>query len=433
MNFPGDGHPTTPGATRIQIAPATIKEALSIQSHGSGGVQRTLSEADSDRLDRLRGRPLAEILVAEGALPAYRIAAFEAELRSEPGAGGSVALVAAQLTSAAFMHVLSEQLRGRTVTVDEAFQEARRVWSHAAVTPTDPGPDSTMPADEGSTGPGVADLSDELPPGSMLDGRYRIVRFLGRGGFGDVYLGEEIAGGRPVALKLMRRPSDKALRYFEHEGRTLSRLKHENIAEVFHSSRIGGGYYLAMEFVEGESLRARLVREKTIAPAEAVRLLEQGCSALQCAHDLAVIHRDIKPENLMLVAGRLKLLDFGLAVLDQMDADSAITAQGNIAGTFAYMSPEQCEGARLDPRTDIYSLGVVAYEMLSGSNPFSGSSQPEIVKKKIIDPLPPLRARAPTVPASLEAAVHRALERDRACRFATAAEFAQALRPAAAR
>jgi len=262
-----------------------------------------------------------------------------------------------------------------------------------------------------------------------LEGRYAIDREIGHGGMATVYLARDLRHDRDVAVKVLR-PELAAVigaERFLAEIKTTANLQHPHILPLHDSGEVNGAVFYVMPFVEGESLRDRLQREKQLPIAEAVRIATEVASALDYAHRHGVIHRDIKPENVLLHDGRALVADFGIA-LAASNAGSRMTETGMSLGTPHYMSPEQAMGERvLDARTDVYALGCVLYEMLTGDPPFIGSTAQAIVAKVMTEkPVPPSRARD-TVPEPVEDAVLTALAKLPADRFASAAEFAAAL------
>lgn len=264
---------------------------------------------------------------------------------------------------------------------------------------------------------------------SALSDRYRIERELGSGGMATVYLAHDVRHDRKVALKVLK-PDLAAVigaSRFLAEIRTTANLQNPHILPLHDSGAVDGTVFYVMPFIEGESLRDRLTREKQLPVPDAIRITTAVADALQYAHDHKVIHRDIKPENILLQGGHALVADFGIA-LAASTAGSRMTETGMSLGTPHYMSPEQAMGERdLDARTDIYALGCVLYEMLTGQPPFTGPTAQAIVAKVITEqPVPPSRLRA-TVNENLEEAVLTALQKLPADRFPTAAAFASAL------
>ena len=263
-----------------------------------------------------------------------------------------------------------------------------------------------------------------------LRDRYRLERELGRGGMATVYLAEDLKHHRKVAIKVLR-PELAAVigaGRFVREIRTVAGLQHPHILGLIDSGEVQGTAYYVMPFVEGESLRDRLVREKQLPIPDAVRIASEVASALDYAHRHGVIHRDIKPENILLHDGQALVADFGIALAVSQAGGARITETGMSLGTPYYMSPEQAMGEReITARSDVYALGCVLYEMLTGDPPFIGSTAQAIVAKVLTEkPAPPHRVRE-RVPEAVEFAVLMALEKLPADRFATAAEFSAAL------
>jgi serine/threonine-protein kinase len=264
---------------------------------------------------------------------------------------------------------------------------------------------------------------------AALADRYRIERELGQGGMATVYLACDLRHDRDVAIKILR-PELAAVigaERFLSEIRTTANLQHPHILPLHDSGDVGGSLFYVMPFIEGESLRDRLDREKQLPIGDAVRIIGEVAGALDYAHRHGVIHRDIKPENILLHDGSALVADFGIA-LAASSAGTRMTETGMSLGTPHYMSPEQAMGERtLDARTDVYALGCVCYEMLTGDPPFTGSTAQAIVAKVMTEkPVPPSRMRD-TVPEAVEDAVLTALAKLPADRFASAAEFASAL------
>jgi eukaryotic-like serine/threonine-protein kinase len=264
-----------------------------------------------------------------------------------------------------------------------------------------------------------------------LAGRYGVVRELGQGGMATVYLAEDLRHGRQVAIKVLR-PELAAVigaERFVREIRTIAALQHPHILGLIDSGEVDGTAYFVMPFVEGESLRDRLTREKQLPVEEALRLAGEVASALEYAHRRGVVHRDIKPENILLHEGQALVADFGIALAASSAGGTRMTETGMSLGTPHYMSPEQAMGEReISPRSDVYALGCVLYEMLLGEPPFTGPTAQAIVARVMTEAPRSLVAQRHTVPPHVEAVVHRALEKLPADRFASAGEFMEALR-----
>jgi serine/threonine-protein kinase len=271
------------------------------------------------------------------------------------------------------------------------------------------------------------------PPAGLLHSladRYRIERELGAGGMATVYLAHDLRHDRDVAIKVLHPDLGAALgaERFLSEIRTTARLQHPHILPLLDSGDAGGLLYYVMPVVTGESLRARLERERQLPIADAVRLAREIASALDYAHRHGVIHRDIKPENVLLHDGQAQVADFGIALAVQSAGTQRLTQTGLSLGTPQYMSPEQAMGERvIDARADIYALGAVTYEMLTGEPPFTGASVQAVVARLISEDPRPLAVQRRSIPEHVDAAVMRALEKLPADRFASAAEFAAAL------
>ena len=263
-------------------------------------------------------------------------------------------------------------------------------------------------------------------------GHYRIVSLLGAGGMGEVYLAEDTRLKRKVALKLLpahfTADRDRARR-FEQEARAASALNHPNIITIHEIGEIGETHYMVTEFIDGEVLRARLSHGRMELPS-ALEVTLQVTSALAAAHEAGIVHRDIKPENIMLRRdGYVKVLDFGLAKLAEpparvIDAQAPTaggvsTEIGVVMGTARYMSPEQARGQKVDARSDIFSLGIVLYEMITGRVPFEGPTSSDVIAA-ILDKNPsPLTQYLPEVPVELERIVAKAMRKDREERYQT--------------
>jgi len=279
-----------------------------------------------------------------------------------------------------------------------------------------------------------------LQPGTLVDGRYRILSHLASGGMGEVYTAEHVYMRRTLALKVLHpqfgNDPEMAVR-FQREAQIASSLDHPNIVRVFDFGKTGDGkLFLAMELVAGEQLEDMLVREGRMAPARAVALMGEICDAVHDAHAHGIIHRDLKLANVIVTKRKdeeqPKVLDFGIARLtDEAPAgDKAVTRRGIVVGTPEYLSPEQALGQPLDARADVYSLGIMAYTLLAGRLPFFSENLRHVVTMQLTQPPPPLTGVSPELDAhpALCAAVYRALEKERDRRFPTAAALGQALR-----
>jgi serine/threonine protein kinase/Flp pilus assembly protein TadD len=272
-------------------------------------------------------------------------------------------------------------------------------------------------------------------------GHYKISKRIGSGGMGEVYLATDVTAGRKAALKLlpMRFTGDaERLKRFQREARAVVALNHPNILTVYEIGEDQSTHYIASELIEGETLRDRLIRGP-MALSETVEVAIQVASALAAAHDTGIVHRDIKPENIMLRPdGYVKVLDFGIAKLAEqelpatMPRDEALllveTNLGSIFGTIRYMSPEQACCGHVDNRTDIWSLGVVLYEMLTGHVPFSGDKPQDVMPSILEKEPPPLTRYIAHAPAELQQIINKMLRKDRGQRYDSAHELLQALK-----
>jgi serine/threonine protein kinase len=261
-------------------------------------------------------------------------------------------------------------------------------------------------------------------------GHYAVLSHIGRGGMGEVYLAQDTRLGRKVALKLLRseytRDEDR-LRRFRQEARAVSALNHPNILTIYDIGQADSLHFMATEYVEGETLRQHIGRAR-MPLDQALDIAPQVASALTAAHQAGIIHRDIKPENIMLrIDGYVRVLDFGLAKLAEAKPhDTAAptlprvhTASGVVMGTVGYMSPEQARGQAVDARTDIWSLGVVTYEMVAGRRPFEAETASDVMALILQKEPLPLARFLPEVPAELDRIVRKALRKDKEERYQT--------------
>lgn len=274
----------------------------------------------------------------------------------------------------------------------------------------------------------MSDLLERLRAG--LPERYRVERQIGEGGMAMVYGATDLTHDRRVAIKVLR-PELSAIvgaDRFLREIQVTAQLQHPHILPLYDSGAVGGLLYYVMPLVEGESLRERLTRERQLPVAEAVSLIQAVAGALDYAHRRGVLHRDIKPENILLQDRQPLLADFGIALAVKAAGGERLTSTGLSIGTPSYMSPEQTAGDRvIDTRSDVYALGCVAYETLTGTPPFTGPTFQAVVAAVMTGEPAPVTETRRSVPHGVAVAVHRALERLPADRFATAAEFASAL------
>src|SRR5919109_4444535 len=266
-------------------------------------------------------------------------------------------------------------------------------------------------------------VSDTLI-GTVFDGRYRIERKLGTGGMADVYLAEDQELGRRVAIKILNdrhAADDQFVERFRREAKNAAGLSHPNIVSVYDRGTAEGTYYIAMEYLDGRSLKELIVSRGPAPVKTAVEYARQILAAVGFAHRHGIVHRDIKPHNVLVTGddGRLKVTDFGIA----RSGASQMTEVGSIIGTAQYLSPEQARGSPVDHTSDLYSVGVVLYEMLTGQVPFTGDTPLEIAMKHLSEvPTPPSELR-PEVPHDLDSVVLRALAKDPADRYQSAEEM----------
>jgi eukaryotic-like serine/threonine-protein kinase len=265
-------------------------------------------------------------------------------------------------------------------------------------------------------------VSDTLI-GTVFDGRYRIIRKLGAGGMADVYLAEDQELGRRVAIKILNdrhAADDSFIERFRREAKNAAGLSHPNIVSIYDRGEAEGTYYIAMEYLDGRSLKELIVGRGPAPVKIAIDYARQILAAVGFAHKHGIVHRDIKPHNVLVGAeGRLKVTDFGIA----RSGASQMTEVGSIIGTAQYLSPEQARGAPVDQTSDLYSVGVVLYEMLTGQVPFTGDTPLEIAMKHLSEvPRPPSELR-PEVPHDLDSVVLRALAKDPADRYQSAEEM----------
>ncbi len=251
----------------------------------------------------------------------------------------------------------------------------------------------------------------------FIAGRFRIECEIGRGGMGTVYRATHLGLERPVAVKIIKQEfaSDRDVAdRFLREARTMARLRHQHAAMIFDAGNLPDGrHFIIMEFVEGTTLSEALVRDGRFSPERAVKIAVQICDVLEEAHQLGIIHRDLKPSNIMLNERGICVLDFGVAKVLVTSAEStathATTGSGQLVGTPRYMSPEQCLGQRVGARSDLYSLGVVLYEMLAGRPPFIDPLPSAVLVKQATAPAPPLPQLRQDIPKQLAIAVHTLL------------------------
>jgi beta-lactam-binding protein with PASTA domain/predicted Ser/Thr protein kinase len=265
-------------------------------------------------------------------------------------------------------------------------------------------------------------VSDTLI-GTLFDGRYTVVRKLGAGGMANVYLAEDQELGRRVAIKILNdrhANDDQFVERFRREAKNAAALSHPNIVSIYDRGEAEGTYYIAMEFIDGRSLKELIVSRGPAPLTVSVEYARQILSALRFAHRHGIVHRDIKPHNALVDAeGRVKVTDFGIA----RAGTSQMTEAGSIVGTAQYLSPEQARGTNVDPRSDLYSLGIVLYELLTGTVPFNGDTPVEIAMKHLSTLPEPPSAKRSDIPRDLDLIVMRALAKDPDDRYQSAEEM----------
>jgi len=287
-------------------------------------------------------------------------------------------------------------------------------------------------------------VQDDVKPdpliGQTIKGRYRITKKLGEGGMGAVYLAQQASIGRKVALKLLHgaySTNHEFIARFRREAHLAASLNHRNIVTIHDfDQEEDGSLFIVMEYVDGQSLSEVIRRDGSLVIGRAVRLGLQTAEGLGAAHRAGVIHRDIKPDNIMIVGSggdeEVKLMDFGIARLRDREAGTQLTETGRIMGTPSYMAPEQIEGGEISERTDIYALGIVLYEMLSGVAPFRAPTPRGVLIKHLIEAPASLRKLRREIPLSVEKMVMQALEKKPEARQSKMEELAQGLRQAEA-
>ena len=266
--------------------------------------------------------------------------------------------------------------------------------------------------------------------GEVVGGRFRILAPLGSGGMGEVYRAEQVGLGRQVALKILHphvAALPNAIDRLQREAQILARLRHPASVEIFDFGTAGGTIYIAMELLHGTPLDG-ILTGAPMAPARAVGLTQQVLEVLEAAHALGIVHRDLKPANLFLELGeRIKVVDFGLALVEEGPTGARLTQQGQTCGTPAYMAPEQCLGHLVDGRADLYALGCTLYEMLTGGPPFGTGGGMTVMMAQLYQEPKPLGRKGAFVPAALQAVVLRSLAKLADERFPTARAMSEAL------
>ena len=263
-----------------------------------------------------------------------------------------------------------------------------------------------------------------MEAGKKLGGRYKIVRHIGSGGMANVYLGHDLILDRPVAIKVLRfdfRDNKDALRRFQREALSATQLIHPNIVGVYDVDEEDGLQYIVMEFIDGTDLKKYIDIQGRVSPEKSIHIMHQVLSAVALAHKNRIIHRDIKPQNILIDnQDRIKITDFGIAVAL---SETSITQTNTLLGSVHYLSPEQARGSMATSKSDIYALGVVLYELLSGKVPFDGESAVSVALKHFQEPMPFIRESHPEIPQSLENVILKATAKEPLDRYATCEEM----------
>ncbi len=265
--------------------------------------------------------------------------------------------------------------------------------------------------------------------GQKIDGRYQIIRTIGEGGMANVYLAYDTILEREVAVKVLRGDlanDEKFVKRFQREAKAASSLNHPNIVEMYDVGEDDGNYFIVMEYVNGKTLKSLIKKRGALSLSETIDIMLQLTSGIACAHDSYIIHRDIKPQNVMILEdGRVKITDFGIAVALN---STELTQTNSVMGSVHYLPPEQANGSGATVKSDIYSLGILMYELLTGKLPFKGDNAVEIAIKQMKDKLPSIIAQNPNVPQSVENVVLRACAKNPENRYESVREMHEDLK-----
>jgi methyl-accepting chemotaxis protein/predicted Ser/Thr protein kinase len=328
--------------------------------------------------------------------------------------------------------VLSQAFRSLVEDLREKAQLVELMTQAAAGSATQPLASAPTAIREVAERPSLGSGGDRLTPGSVFANRYEVKEILGAGGMGVVYRAFDRELGEPVAIKTLRPDTvaddPVALERFKQEIRLARRIAHRNVVRTYDLGEVNGIYYLTMEYVEGTSLKQLIQSRGRLPVPVSLTVGKQLCRALEVAHEQGVIHRDIKPQNIVVEAnGFLKVMDFGIARLANPPKGKGLTEQGMAIGTPDYMSPEQLSGLELDPRSDLYSAGVVIFESITGRVPFEADTPWSLIAQHLEQEPPDPRSVNPDVPEPLAKAVLKAMAKDRENRYQTAGEMYEAL------
>ena len=254
--------------------------------------------------------------------------------------------------------------------------------------------------------------------GQMLAGRYQIIRTIGEGGMANVYLAHDTILNREVAVKVLRgdlADDEKFVRRFQREAISASSLIHPNIVEMYDVGEDNGNYYIVMEYINGRTLKSLIKKRGALTLPEVIDIMLQLTSAIACAHDSYIIHRDIKPQNVLILEdGRVKITDFGIATALN---SNELTQTNSVMGSVHYLPPEQANGSGATIKSDIYSLGILMFELLTGKIPFKGDNAVEIAIKHMKEPIPSVRKINPDIPQSIENVILKACAKNTKNRY----------------